>query len=100
MKPRSLALFALLVGIGVTLISGPASAQVQDMKVQDVKLEAPDFQVVLDQLFGSTTSDGLLQGTKSFELHAENVVMTPDQADMFFVPSSTNTKDISDLIAK
>jgi hypothetical protein len=95
MKSRSLTLFALLAGIGTMLISGPANAQ-----VQNVKLEGPDFQVVLDQLFGSTTSDGLLQGTKSFELRAENVVITPDQADMFFVPSSTNTQDISDLIAK
>jgi len=100
MKPRSLALFALLVGIGAILISVPASAQVQDVKVQAVKLEGPDFQAVLDQLFGSTTSDGLLQGTKRFELRAENVFLTPQQADMFFVPSSTNPEDISDLIAK
>jgi hypothetical protein len=100
MKSRSLALFAVLVGIGAILISGPASAQVQDTKVQDVKLEGSDFQVVLDQLFGSATSDGLLQGTKRFDLRAENVVLTPQQADMFFVPSSTNPEDISDLIAK
>ena len=100
MKPRSLALFALLVGIGAILISIPASAQVQDVKPQDVKLESPDFQVVLDQLFGSSSSDGLLQGTTRFELHAENVVLTPQQADLFFVPSSTNSQDISDLIAK
>jgi hypothetical protein len=95
MKSRTLALFVLLAGLGTMVISGPANAQ-----VQDVKLEGPDFQVVLDQLFGSTTSDGLLQGTKSFELRAENVVMTPQQADQFFVPSSANTRDISDLIAK
>jgi len=95
MKSRSLSLFVLLAGFGTMVISGPAHAQ-----VQEVKLEGPDFQVVLDQLFGSTTSDGLLQGTKSFELRAENVILTPQQADMFFVPSSTNTRDISDLIAK
>ena len=95
MKSRSLAVFALLAGFGTMLISDPAIAQ-----VQDVKLEGADFQVVLDQLFGSTTSDGLLEGTKSFELRADNVVLTPQQADLFFVPSSTNSKDISDLIAK
>jgi len=95
MKPRSVAVFALLAGFGAILISGPAIAQ-----TQDVKLEGADFQVVLDQLFGSSTSDGLLEGTKNFELRAENVILTPEQADLFFVPSSTNTKDISDLIAK
>jgi len=95
MKSRSLAVFALLAGFGTMLISDPAIAQ-----VHDVKLEGADFQVVLDQLFGSTTSDGLLEGTKSFELRADNVVLTPQQADLFFVPSSTNSKDISDLIAK
>jgi autotransporter translocation and assembly factor TamB len=100
MKSRSLALFALVIGIGAMLISGAANAQAQEVKGQDVKLESPDFQVVLDQLFGSATSDGLLQGTRHFELRAENVVMTPEQADMFFVPSSTNPADISDLIAK
>jgi hypothetical protein len=95
MKSRFLAVFALLAGFGTILISDPAIAQ-----VQDVKLEGADFEAVLDQLFGSTSSDGLLEGTKSFELRAENVVLTPQQADLFFVPSSTNSKDISDLIAK
>src|SRR3954467_11784099 len=98
MKSRSLALFTLLLGAGVILISVPLHAQ--EVKGQDVKLENADFQVVLDQLFGSTASDGLLQGAKHFELRAENVVMTAEQADMFFIPSSTNPTDISDLITK
>jgi len=87
-----------MIGIGTMLISGPLYAQ--DVKGQEVKLENPDFQVVLDQLFGSTDSEGLLQGTRHFELRAENVVMSPEQADMFFIPSSANPADISDLIAK
>jgi hypothetical protein len=98
MKSRSLALFALSLGAGLMLFSNPLDAQ--EVKGQDVKLENADFQVVLDQLFGSTTSDGLLQGAKHFDLRAENVVMTPEQADMFFIPSSTNPTDISDLITK
>jgi len=89
-----------MIGIGTMLTGGPVNAQSPDVKGHEVVLENPDFQVVLDQLFGSTTSDGLLQGTKHFELRAENVVMTPEQADMFFIPSSTNPADISDLIAK
>jgi hypothetical protein len=95
MKSRSLALLALLIGMGAMMIGSSANAQ-----VQDVKLNGPDLQTVLDQLFGTPTSTGLLDGTKHFELRAENVVVTPQQADMFFVPSSTNPQDISDLIAK
>jgi hypothetical protein len=95
MKSRSLTLFALFVGISTMMVGSLAHAQ-----TQDVKLDGPDLQVVLDKLFGTTTSDGLLQGTKSFELRAENIVLTPEQADMFFTPSPTNPEDISDLIAK
>jgi hypothetical protein len=98
MKSRFLALIVPVIAVGTMLICGPVNAQ--EVKSQGVVLENPDFQVVLDQLFGSATSDGLLQGTKHFELRAENVVMTPEQADMFFIPSSTNSADISDLIAK
>jgi hypothetical protein len=100
MKSRSMALFALLAGICAILISGPATAQVQDTKTQDIKLDSPEFQALIDQLFGTTTSDGLLQGTKRFDLHVQNLVLTPAQADMFFTASATNTQDISDLIAK
>ena len=100
MKSRFLALLALLVGIIAIPMSGHVNAQVQDTKPQDIKLEGPDFQAVLDQLFGTSSSDGLLQGTTRFELRAENVVITPQQADMFFNASTTNSEDISDLIAK
>lgn len=95
MRFRILSHIALLLTIAALWIGSPASAQ-----AQVVKLDGQDIQVVLDQLFGSKTSDGLLDGTKHFELHAENVVMTPEQADKFFVPSLTNPEDISDLILK
>lgn len=95
MKSKSLALIALMIGIVSMLIGNPANVQ-----AQVVKLDGPDMQVVLDQLFGTPTSDGLLEGTKPFELHVENVVLTPEQAAMFFVPSPTNPSDISDLILK
>jgi hypothetical protein len=69
-------------------------------QVQPVTINNPDLQVALDQLFGTTTSAGLLQGTKPFELRVENVVLTSQQADMFFASSTTNPEDLSDLIAK
>ena len=100
MKLGSLALFILLAGILAIPMSGPVNAQVQDTKVQEVKLDGPEFQALLDQLFGTSTSNGLLQGTTRFDLHAENVVLTSQQADLFFAPSATNSEDISDLIAK
>ncbi|HET9130888.1 MAG TPA: hypothetical protein VFO86_08075 [Terriglobia bacterium] len=106
MKARYLAPFALLAGICAILISGPAKAEVpdttkpQDVKTQDIKLDSPEFQALIDQLFGTTSSTGLLQGTQRFDLQVRNLALTSAQADMFFTASTTSTQDISDLIAK
>ena len=65
---------------------------------QEVKLDGVPFQQVLDRLFGTTTAPGLLAGKQRFELRAEDVTLTADQARNFLVPSSTNTADITDLV--
>ena len=66
---------------------------------QEVKLDGVPFQQVLDQLFGTTANPGLLAGKQRFELRAEDVTLTGDQARNFFVPTSTNTADIADLVS-
>lgn len=65
---------------------------------QEVKLEGVPFQQVLDRLFGTTSNPGLLSANQHFELRAENVTLTRDQEQSFFVPSSANTADIADLV--
>jgi hypothetical protein len=65
---------------------------------QEIKLDAVPFQQVLDRLFGTTASPGLLDSNKRFELRAEDVTLTRDQASSFFVPTSANNSDIADFI--
>jgi hypothetical protein len=65
---------------------------------QEVKLEGVPFQQVLDRLFGTTSTPGLLGANQHFELRAEDVTLTRAQAQSFFVPSSANTADIADLV--
>jgi hypothetical protein len=65
---------------------------------QEVKLDGVPFQQVLDRLFGTTSNPGLLSANQHFELRAENVTLTRDQEQSFFVPSSANTEDIADLV--
>jgi hypothetical protein len=40
-----------------------------------------------------------LEGDKKFSLHAKDVTMTAEQADLFFNPSETNLSDFADLVA-
>src|SRR5215471_16798143 len=65
---------------------------------QEVKLEGVQFQQVLDRLFGTASTPGLLGANQRFELRAEDVTLTRDQEQSFFVPSSANTADIADLV--
>src|SRR5262249_49843236 len=66
---------------------------------QEVKLEGVPFQQVLDQLFGTTANPGLLAGKQRFELRAEDVTLTNDQARNFLVPSSANNAEIAHLVS-
>ncbi len=66
---------------------------------QEVKLEGVPFQQVLNRLFGTAANPGLLGSNQRFELRAEDVTLTRQQEQSFFVPSSANTADIADLVA-
>jgi len=104
MKSKTTILFALIVGIVMVLTFNPSSLRAQDTKVEPVKvepvrLESPTIQELLDELFGTPTQDGLLDGTRKFEFRAEDVVLTREEAALFFASSDTNDADFADLIA-
>src|SRR6185436_20888866 len=104
MKSKSVSLFALTIGLAVVLTCSPAGLRAEDgkiepVKIEPVKLESPTMQELLDQLFGTPTSDGLLDGTRKFEFRAEDVVLTREEAEVFFSPSATNDSDFTDLVA-
>jgi hypothetical protein len=86
-----------MIGVCAFLLIHPRVTTAADNKT-DVKLDGASLQDVLDRLFGTPATPGLLQGDKPFELHAENLVLTSAQADLFFAPSPTNTSDVTDLI--
>ena len=92
MRPSTfgIAVLFLLVCLSL-LLPVPVSAQ-------EVKLEDVSFQEVLDRLFGTASTPGLLDGDTRFQLHAEGVILTSDQLS-FFVPTEANTSDFADLIA-
>jgi len=94
MNFRKLNILWLMIGLCALLLIHPAVSV-----AQEVKLEGASLQEVLDRLFGTPTTPGLLQGDKAFELRAQDVVLTGAQADLFFAPSTTNKADLSDLIA-
>jgi hypothetical protein len=62
---------------------------------QEVKLDAPTFDAVVDQLFGAPEG-GLLDGTKSFQLHVKNMELTALQSADFF--SATSTENLATLV--
>ena len=107
MKSKNMSLFALIAGMAVVLAFNPASLRASDgndekvepPKIQPVTLEGPTIQELRDQLFGTATADGLLDGTQKFEFRAENVVLTKEEAALFFAPSDTNDVDFGDLVA-
>ena len=72
----------------------PASAQTDENP--KINLEAPGWQTVLDQLFG-TPDTGLLDGTRAFQFRAEDVTLTAAQADLFF-NSTDPLQNLSSLI--
>ena len=94
MNSRKLSILGLTIGLCALLLIHPAVSA-----AQEVKLDGPSLQEVVDRLFGTPTTPGLLQGDKAFEFRAENIVLTSAQADLFFTPSPTNTSDFADLIA-
>lgn len=59
------------------------SAGAQEVSQPTVRLNSPEWQTVLDQLFG-TPDNGLLDGTTRFEFRAEDIALTLDQSHAFF----------------
>lgn len=86
------ALWLVWVSIALALPSSSAlaedkppavSASAQEDSRATVNLQSPEWQTVLDQLFG-TPDNGLLDGTKKFEFRAEDIALTLDQSTAFF----------------
>jgi hypothetical protein len=90
MKAQSLVIWVLGVGLILSFAGNGAAQTGTDAPVttqSDVKLDAPTLDVVVDQLFG-VPDGGLLDGTKSFQLHAKNMELTAEQAATFLSPAS------------
>jgi hypothetical protein len=91
-----------LLGVSVILTVPAASAVGEDgvntvpaaaqpSSETHVILEAPDWETVLQRLFG-TPDSGLLDGTRPFEFRAEDVTLTALQSSAFFTsPASPGT---------
>jgi hypothetical protein len=58
------------------------SASAQTDANPRVNLKSPDWQTVLDRLFG-TPDTGLIDGTRAFQFGAEDLMQTAAQADLF-----------------
>ena len=71
-----------------------ASAQT-DTHTTTVSLKAPEWQTVLDRLFG-TPDTGLIDGTRAFQFRAEDITLTSAQAELF--TSIDSPQNLSTLI--
>lgn len=104
MTPVKLAQTAFwLLGVSIILTVPAASAVEEDSPAMvsttaqpgsatHVTLEAPEWETVLDRLFGTPDSGGLLDGTKSFEFRAEDLTLTAEDFSAFFTtPTSPAT---------
>jgi hypothetical protein len=58
------------------------SASAQTDANPRINLKSPDWQTVLDRLFG-TPDTGLIDGTRAFQFRAEDISLTAAQADLF-----------------
>ena len=65
--------------------SGAVTANAPTDAKAIINLNNPDWQAVLDKLYGTpeTPDNGLLDGTKNFDLRAEGLVLTGTQGDFF-----------------
>jgi hypothetical protein len=91
MKAQPFAIGILSAGLILSFaLNGVAQTQ------SDVNLDAPTFDAVVDQLFGAPDG-GLLDGTKSFQLHVKNLELTAVQSADFF--SATSMENLATLVA-
>jgi len=94
MKAQPFAIWILSAGLILSFASNGVAQTVTTQS--DVKLDAPAFDALVDQLFGAPDG-GLLDGTKSFQLHVKNMDLTAVQSADFF--SATSTENLATLVA-
>jgi hypothetical protein len=70
-----------------------------DPEAIKVDLEGVLFQQVLDQLFGTPETAGLLSGEQPFVFHAEDIVLTPEEFESFFGSDPASTTSFAALVA-
>jgi hypothetical protein len=99
MKTHSFVIWVLGVGLILSFGVNGAAQTGADAPVttqSEIKLDGPTLDAVVDQLFGMPDG-GLLDGTKSFQLHVKNLELTTEQASTFF--STTSTENLTSLVA-
>jgi hypothetical protein len=99
MKAQPFVIWILGLGLILSFAANSAaqtSTDVPATTTSEVKLDAPTFDAVVDQLFGAPDG-GLLDGTKSFQLHVKNMELTAVQSADFF--SATSTENLATLVA-
>jgi len=92
-------LLIALIASALFLYSPKITAGQQVRQEVEVQLQAPTLQDVLNQLFGTPGMPGLLSGNQPFEFRAGNLMLTPQQAQNFFVPVSPTGMDFAALVA-
>lgn len=109
MTPMKLAQTAFwLLGVSIILTVPAAGAVEEDSPATvsttaqpgsetHVTLEAPEWETVLDRLFGTPDSGGLLDGTRSFEFRAEDLTLTAEEFSAFFT-SPTSPAALAALV--
>ena len=90
------AVSAILALPAASAVGEDGSPTAQTDVTAHVTLEAPDWQAVLDRLFG-TPDSGLLDGSKSFSFRAEGLTLTAAQSADFFT-STASPSNVAALV--
>jgi hypothetical protein len=94
MKLTSSVLWLLSVPVILTLPSsrvfaedgaptGTVTVNTQTDGKTTLEFKSTDWQTLLDEVFGTPIDDGLLDGTRAFQIRAQDLILTSDQA-LFF----------------
>lgn len=98
-SPIRLLWLPVIVLVCAANIAGQTTVTPSAPPRSEVKLEGASFQDVLNRLFGAPDTPGLLSLDKPFQLRAEDLVLTREQADNFFAPASPNSMDFATLVS-
>jgi hypothetical protein len=63
--------------------TGTVTVNTQTDGKTTLEFKSTDWQTLLDEVFGTPIDDGLLDGTGTFQIRAEDLILTSDQA-LFF----------------